>query len=92
MTVKIMHRIRAVHWNIEMQHWLLDIKLKKDQQPARKDNAVTNESILRRFCMMLKKQDKELSKKPMNRFLMANEYNPKRIERLLFENVAQEVA
>lgn len=91
-TVEVMQKIRAAHWNIEMQHWLLDIQLKEDQQTARKDDAVTNGSILRRFCMMLKKQDEELSAKPMKRFLMANEHDPNRIEKLLFKNVAQEVA
>lgn len=89
-TAGIMLKIRAAHWNIEMQHWLLDIQLKEDQQTARKDDAVTNGSILRRFCMALKKQDAELSSKPMKRFLMANEHDPNRIEKLLFKNIAQE--
>lgn len=89
-TAGIMQKIRAAHWNIEMQHWLLDIQLKEDQQTARKDDAVTNGSILRRFCMALKKQDAELSSKPMKRFLMANEHDPNRIEKLLFKNIAQE--
>lgn len=89
-TVEVMQKIRAAHWNIEMQHWLLDIQLREDQQTARKDNSVTNGSILRRFCMVLKKQDEELSAKPMKRFLMANEHSTDRIERLLFKNVAQE--
>lgn len=91
MTAEIMQKIRAAHWNIEMQHWILDMQLKEDQQTARKDGAVTNGSILRRFCMMVKKQDTELSGKPMKRFLMANEHDPNRIERLLFKNVAQEI-
>ena len=91
-TAEMMQKIRAAHWNIEMQHWVLDIQLKEDQQTARKDDAVTNGSILRRFCMALKKQDPELSAKPMKRFLMANEHDPNRIEKLLFKNVAQEEA
>ncbi len=91
MTAEVMHKIRSAHWNIEMQHWLLDIQLKEDVQTARKDNAVTNGAILRRFCMMLKKQDEELSEKAMKRFLMANEHNAERIEKLLFGNVAQKV-
>ncbi len=91
MTVEVMHKIRSAHWNIEMQHWLLDIQLKEDVQTARKNNAVTNGSILRRFCLMIKKQDEELSEKPMKRFLMANEHSPNRIEKLLFGNVAQKV-
>ena len=87
-TVEAMQKIRAAHWNIEMQHWLLDIQLKEDQQTARRDDAITNGSILRRFCMAIKKQDAELSEKPMKRFLMANEHDPNRIEKLLFKNVA----
>lgn len=87
-TVGTMQKIRAAHWNIEMQHWLLDIQLKEDQQTARRDDAITNGSILRRFCMAIKKQDAELSEKPMKRFLMANEHDPNRIEKLLFKNVA----
>jgi hypothetical protein len=75
-----------------MQHWLLDIQLREDQQTARRDDAVTNGSILRRFCMAIKKQDAELSEKPMKRFLMANEHGPNRIEKLLFKNVALEEA
>ncbi len=91
-TVEVMQKIRASHWNIEMQHWLLDIQLREDQQTARRDDAVTNGSILRRFCMAIKKQDAELSEKPMKRFLMANEHDPNRIEKLLFKNVALEEA
>lgn len=91
-TVEAMQRIRAGHWNIEMQHWLLDIQLREDQQTARRDDAVTNGSILRRFCMAVKKQDAELSEKPMKRFLMANEHDPNRIEKLLFKNIALEEA
>lgn len=87
-TAEVMQKIRAAHWNIEMQHWLLDIQLKEDQQTARRDDAITNGSILRRFCMAIKKQDAELSEKPMKRFLMANEHDPNRIEKLLFKNVA----
>lgn len=88
-TVEVLQKIRASHWNIEMQHWLLDIQLKEDQQTSRRDDAVTNGAILRRFCMMLKNQDEELSSKPLKRFLMANEHDANRIEKLLFKNVAQ---
>lgn len=84
-----MYKIKAAHWNIEMQHWLLDIQLGEDAKTARRDDAVTNGSILRRFCMMMKKKDTELSEKPLKRFLMANEHDAKRIENLLFGNLAQ---
>lgn len=75
-----------------MQHWLLDIQLKEDAQTVRKNDAVTNGAILRRFCMMMKKQDGELSAKPMKRFLMANDHDTERIERLLFAGTAWENA
>ncbi|MCD8299920.1 MAG: ISAs1 family transposase [Clostridiales bacterium] len=77
-------RIKKAHWNIEMQHWLLDIQLREDRQTARRDNSVVNGAILRRFCMMLRKHDEELADKPMKRFLMANVANIRRIEELLF--------
>ena len=88
MTVETMYKIKAAHWNIEMQHWLLDIQLGEDRKTARRNDAVTNGSILRRFCMMMKKKDTELSEKPMKRFLMSNEHDARRIERLLFGNLA----
>lgn len=89
MTVEMMYKIKAAHWNIEMQHWLLDIQLGEDSKTARRDDAVTNGSILRRFCLMMKNKDAELSKKPMKRFLMSNEHDIMRIEQLLFGNVAK---
>ena len=89
MTVEMLYKIKAGHWNIEMQHWLLDIQLGEDRKTARRNDAVTNGSILRRFCMMMKKKDGELSGKPMKRFLMSNEHDIMRIERLLFGDLAQ---
>ena len=88
MTVEMLYKIKAGHWNIEMQHWLLDIQLGEDRKTARRNDAVTNGSILRRFCMMMKKKDAELSGKPMKRFLMSNEHDIMRIERLLFGDLA----
>ncbi len=83
-------KIKAAHWNIEMQHRLLDVQLREDMHTAGKGNAATNSSILRRFCLMVKEHDRELSKKPMSRFLMANAHDVNRIERLLFDEVANE--
>lgn len=88
MSVENMLKIKAAHWNIEMQHWLLDIQLREDAKTARRDNAVTNGAILRRMCMAVRKYDEKLSEKPMKRFLMANEHDIKRIEGLLFGAVA----
>ena len=83
-----LYKIKQAHWNIEMQHWLLDVQLNEDKSTARRDNAVTNGAMLRRFCMMVRKHDKELASKPMKRFLMANAHDIKRIERLLFGEMA----
>ncbi len=89
-SVENLLKIKAAHWNIEMQHWLLDVQLREDMHTAGKGNAATNSSILRRFCLMVKEHDRELSKKPMSRFLMANAHDVNRIERLLFGEVANE--
>nr|WP_283243238.1 ISAs1 family transposase [Zhenpiania hominis] len=78
-------KIRQGHWNIEMQHWLLDVQLKEDQKTARKEGAMTSGAVLRRFCLMMKKYDEQYSDKPMKRFIMANEHDIHRIEKLLFE-------
>lgn len=86
-SVENMLKIKKAHWNIEMQHWILDMQLNEDKCTARRDNAVTNGAILRRFCMMIRKHDTELSSKPMKRFLMANAHDIKRIEKLLFGKV-----
>lgn len=91
LSVENMLKIKAAHWNIEMQHWLLDIQLGEDQKTARKGNAVTNGGILRRFCLMLRKHDKELSGKPLKRFLMSNSHDIRRIEKLLFNKAASDV-
>ena len=77
-------KIKRAHWNIEMQHWLLDVQLNEDQKTARKNNAMINGSVLRRFCMMMKKHDESYAEKPMKRFLMANEHDIHRVEQLLF--------
>lgn len=91
-SVENLLKIRQAHWNIEMQHWLLDMQLNEDKSTARRDNAVTNGSILRRFCMMVRKHDPELAGKPMKRFLMANAHDIRRIEGLLFGKVASNEA
>lgn len=83
-SIENLFKIKRAHWNIEMQHWLLDVQLNEDQKTARKENAMINGSVLRRFCLMVKKQDELYAEKPMKRFLMANEHDIKRVEQLLF--------
>lgn len=88
MTAEVMLQLKQAYWNIEMQHWLLDMQLMEDRKTAKKGNAVTNGAILRRFCLMVRKHDEKLSSKPLNRFLMSNNHDIKRIECLLFEKMA----
>lgn len=75
LTVKELLKIQQSHWNVEMQHWLLDVQLDEDRKTARKGNAATNAAILRRLCLAVRAKDPELSGKPMKRFLMANEHD-----------------
>ena len=87
-TVNELLKIHQSHWNVEMQHWLLDVQLDEDRKTARKGNAATNAAILRRLCLAVRAKDPELSGKPMKRFLMANEHDEKRVERILFGHMA----
>lgn len=87
-TVDELLKIQKSHWNVEMQHWLLDVQLDEDRKTARKGNAATNASILRRLCLAVKAKDPELSEKPLKRFLMANEHDVRRVERILFGHIA----
>ena len=46
--------IKTSHWSIESSHWLLDVQFNEDRHTARKDNAASNFSVLRRFVIALK--------------------------------------
>jgi len=83
-TPENMLKIKLSHWNVEAQHWLLDVQLNEDKMTARKGNAVTNGAILRRFCVLIRKYSPEYESKPLSRFLMANEHDIRRIEKMLF--------
>lgn len=89
MTVNELLKIQQSHWNVEMQHWLLDVQLDEDRKTARKGNAATNAAILRRLCLAVRAKDPELSGKPLKRFLMANEHDARRVERILFGHVVK---
>ena len=85
-SVENLLKLKLSHWNIEAQHWLLDVQLDEDRKTARKGNAAVNGSILRRFCLMMRKYSPEFENKPLKRFLMANEHDIRRIEKILFIN------
>ena len=81
-------KLRKLHWNIEMNHWLLDIQLNEDRSTARKGYAMPTAGVLRRLCMVIREHDEELRSRPLNRFKMANVNNIYRIENLLFKEIA----
>ena len=83
-SVENLLKLKLSHWNIEAQHWLLDVQLNEDRKTARKGNSAVNGSILRRFCLMMRKYSPEFENKPLKRFLMANEHDIRRIEKILF--------
>jgi predicted transposase YbfD/YdcC len=50
--------IKLSHWNIEAQHWILDMQLDEDRQRQRLGNSKTNSTAFRRFLMALAKDPK----------------------------------
>lgn len=84
--------IKLSHWNIEAQHWILDVQLNEDRYTARKDNAVQNASALKKFCLWVKKQDDTIDQKKMSvkRFQYKNLMNIERVSELLFMKIASE--
>ena len=66
-----MQAIKLSHWNIEMEHWILDVQLNEDRDTSRKDNAIKNNTVLKRFCMHIKKKcgRDDLT---LNKFFMGN--------------------
>lgn len=83
-SVENMLNIKLSHWNVEAQHWILDVQMDEDKKTARRGNAVSNGAILRRFCLLMRKYTPEYESKPLKRFLMANANDIQRIENLLF--------
>ena len=47
--------IKLSHWNIEAQHWILDVQLDEDSQRQRLGNSKTNATAFRRFLLALAK-------------------------------------
>lgn len=89
-TTETMYAVRASHWRIEALHWVVDVQLREDSKTARRNNAITNGSILRRFCLMVRSYDEKYRDKPFKRFVMANEASTERIENILFRCVAND--
>jgi hypothetical protein len=47
--------IKLSHWNIEAQHWLLDVQLDEDHQRQRLSNSRTNSTAFRRLLLAMSK-------------------------------------
>ena len=91
LSVENIQNIKLSHWNIEAHHWILDIQLNEDKSTARRDNSVENTSALKKFCLWLKKQDKDIdqSRVTVKRFNYLNASNIERISKLLFIDIAK---
>ena len=80
--------IKLSHWNIEASHWLLDVQLNEDRLTSRIGNATVNASILKRFCMRIKKQSTEFKDGTLKRMLLAGCIKPDKISNILFIDIA----
>lgn len=91
LSVENIQNIKLSHWNIEAHHWILDVQLNEDKSTARRDNSVENTSALKKFCLWLKKQDKDIdqSRVTVKRFNYLNASNIERISKLLFIDIAK---
>jgi predicted transposase YbfD/YdcC len=51
------------HWSIENEHhWVLDMAFREDEQRTRMGYSAENAALLRRFCLLLLKQEKTLKR------------------------------
>ncbi len=82
-TAESLQTIKSSHWNIEMQHWILDVQLNEDKFTNRKDNAVINNSMLKRFVMRIKKNEETYKGHTMKGFF----YKKFKRFRLLIKNI-----
>ena len=80
--------IKLSRWNIEASHWLLDVQLNEDRLTSRIGNATVNASILKRFCMRIKKQSTEFKDGTLKRMLLAGCIKPDKISNVLFIDIA----
>ena len=72
------------HWSIENNlHWILDVYFKEDLSLARKDNAISNFSIIRKICYNLTNLDDNLKHLTIKKRLANYQYDITNIEKLL---------
>lgn len=76
--------LKIAHWHIESNHYIMDVQLNEDRCTARRDNATINASILKRFCMRIKKQSSEFQSKTLKHMTMGCSIYPDKISKILF--------
>lgn len=87
-SIENLQNIKLSHWNIEANHWLLDVQLNEDRLTARNGNSTVNASILKRFCIRIKKQSTDFKDRPLKRMLVSGCINPEKISKILFIDIA----
>ncbi len=85
MSVDNMQTIKLSHWNIEMQHWVLDVQLNEDKDTSRKENAIKNNTILKRFCMNVKNRIEKYRNLTITKFCMTNMHSIENLTEMLFK-------
>ena len=85
MSVENMQTIKLSHWNIEMQHWVLDVQLNEDRDTSRKENAIKNNTVLKRFCMNIKNRVEKYRNLTITKFCMTNMHSIEKLTELLFK-------
>jgi len=72
------------YWSIENNlHWILDVHFREDLSLSKKDNAISNFSIVRKFCYNLTKLDDNLNHLTIKKRLANYQYDISNIENLL---------
>ena len=87
-SIENLKNIKISHWNIEANHWLLDVQLNEDRLTTRNGNSTVNASILKRFCIRIKKQSSDFKDRPLKRMLVSGCINPEKISKILFIDIA----
>lgn len=72
------------HWSIENNlHWILDVYFREDLSLSKKDNSISNLSIIRKFCYNLTNLDENLKHLTIKKRLANYQYDISNIENLL---------
>ncbi len=85
-TPQAMQSMKLSHWNIEMQHWILDVQLNEDRFTNRKDNAVINNSMLKRFILKIKDNEPAYKGISLKGFFAKNFSDLDFLSKILFRN------